>query len=243
MYNDGSDPAAQAFKPQAEARGWEGNELDVNRDIIVLANPEIANLPGWVIGLIAAGGLAAALSTAAGLLLAISSAVSHDLIKGRLNPNISEKGELMAARISMAVAIVVATWLGANPPGFAAQVVALAFGIAAASLFPALMMGIFSKRVNNVGATLGMLSGLIFTLVYIFIYKGWFFIPDTNNLADTPENWVLGISPMSIGAVGAVVNFAVAFAVSKVTAEPPVEIQELVESVRYPRGAGSAQDH
>jgi len=239
LYNDKNVD----FAATASERGWEGNEMVVNNDILVLANPEIANLPGWVIGLIAAGGLAAALSTAAGLLLAISSAVSHDLIKGRLNPNISEKGELMAARISMAVAIVVATWLGANPPGFAAQVVALAFGIAAASLFPALMMGIFSKRVNNVGATLGMLSGLIFTLVYIFIYKGWFFIPDTNNLADTPENWVLGISPMSIGAVGAVVNFAVAFAVSKVTAEPPVEIQELVESVRYPRGAGSAQDH
>lgn len=239
LYNDKNVD----FAATASERGWEGNEMGVNNDILVLANPEIANLPGWVIGLIAAGGLAAALSTAAGLLLAISSAVSHDLIKGRLNPNISEKGELMAARISMAVAIVVATWLGANPPGFAAQVVALAFGIAAASLFPALMMGIFSKRVNNVGATLGMLSGLIFTLVYIFIYKGWFFIPDTNNLADTPENWVLGISPMSIGAVGAVVNFAVAFAVSKVTAEPPVEIQELVESVRYPRGAGSAQDH
>ncbi|WP_199455901.1 MULTISPECIES: sodium:solute symporter family protein [unclassified Marinobacter] len=239
LYNDKNAD----FAATASERGWEGNEMVVNNDILVLANPEIANLPGWVIGLIAAGGLAAALSTAAGLLLAISSAVSHDLIKGRLNPNISEKGELMAARISMAVAIVVATWLGANPPGFAAQVVALAFGIAAASLFPALMMGIFSKRVNNVGATLGMLSGLIFTLVYIFIYKGWFFIPGTNNLADTPENWVLGISPLSIGAVGAVVNFAVAFAVSKVTAEPPVEIQELVESVRYPRGAGSAQDH
>ncbi|HBM50509.1 sodium:solute symporter family protein [Marinobacter sp. UBA3607] len=239
LYNDKNAD----FAATASERGWEGNEMVVNNDILVLANPEIANLPGWVIGLIAAGGLAAALSTAAGLLLAISSAVSHDLIKGRLNPNISEKGELMAARISMAVAIVIATWLGANPPGFAAQVVALAFGIAAASLFPALMMGIFSKRVNNVGATLGMLSGLIFTLVYIFIYKGWFFIPGTNNLADTPENWVLGISPLSIGAVGAVVNFAVAFAVSKVTAEPPVEIQELVESVRYPRGAGSAQDH
>ncbi|KRW82911.1 sodium:solute symporter family protein [Marinobacter sp. P4B1] len=239
LYNDKNAD----FAATASERGWEGSEMVVNNDILVLANPEIANLPGWVIGLIAAGGLAAALSTAAGLLLAISSAVSHDLIKGRLNPNISEKGELMAARISMAVAIVVATWLGANPPGFAAQVVALAFGIAAASLFPALMMGIFSKRVNNVGATLGMLSGLIFTLVYIFIYKGWFFIPGTNNLADTPENWVLGISPLSIGAVGAVVNFAVAFAVSKVTAEPPVEIQELVESVRYPRGAGSAQDH
>ena len=239
VYNDGNAD----FAATAAERGWEGNELSVNNDILVLANPEIANLPGWVIGLIAAGGLAAALSTAAGLLLAISSAVSHDLIKGRINPNITDKGELLAARISMAVAIVVATWLGANPPGFAAQVVALAFGIAAASLFPALMMGIFSKRVNNVGATLGMLAGLIFTLVYIFIYKGWFFIPGTNNLPDTAEFWVLGISPLSIGAVGALVNFAVAFGVSKVTAEPPVEIQELVESVRYPRGAGSAQDH
>jgi cation/acetate symporter len=243
MYNDGSDEAAQAFKPQAEARGWEGNELDVNRDIIVLANPEIANLPGWVIGLIAAGGLAAALSTAAGLLLAISSAVSHDLIKGSINPDITDKGELLAARISMAVAIVVATYLGANPPGFAAQVVALAFGIAAASLFPALMMGIFSKRINNTGAIAGMLSGLVFTLSYIFVYKGWFFIPGTANLADIPANWVFGISPLSIGAIGALVNFAVAFAVANATEEPPVEIQELVESVRYPRGAGQAQDH
>ncbi|SNB56521.1 cation/acetate symporter [Marinobacter sp. es.042] len=238
LYND-----SEAFAPTAEARGWNGNELVVNRDILVLANPEIANLPGWVIGLIAAGGLAAALSTAAGLLLAISSAVSHDLIKGSINPAISEKGELLAARISMAVAIVVATWLGANPPGFAAQVVALAFGIAAASLFPALMMGIFSKRVNNTGAIAGMLSGLTFTLVYIFVYKGWLFIPGTANLPDTPENWVLGISPLSIGAVGAIVNFAVAFIVSNATEEPPVEIQELVESVRYPRGAGQAQDH
>ncbi|WP_449286667.1 sodium:solute symporter family protein [Marinobacter sp. PE14] len=238
LYND-----SEAFAPTAEARGWNGNELVVNRDILVLANPEIANLPGWVIGLIAAGGLAAALSTAAGLLLAISSAVSHDLIKGSINPAISEKGELMAARISMAVAIVVATWLGANPPGFAAQVVALAFGIAAASLFPALMMGIFSKRVNNKGAIAGMLTGLAFTLAYIFVYKGWLFIPGTNNLADTPENWVLGISPLSIGAVGAIVNFAVAFIVSNATEEPPVEIQELVESVRYPRGSGQATDH
>ncbi|GED21262.1 sodium:solute symporter family protein [Halomonas halmophila] len=238
LYND-----SESFASTAEQRGWEGNELTVNNDILVLANPEIANLPGWVIGLIAAGGLAAALSTAAGLLLAISSAISHDLIKGAINPRISEKGELMAARISMSVAIIVATYLGANPPGFAAQVVALAFGIAAASLFPALMMGIFSKRVNNTGAISGMLSGLIFTLVYIFIYKGWFFIPGTNNLADTPENWVLGISPLSIGAVGAIINFAVAFSVSRMTPEPPQEIQDLVESVRYPKGAGAASNH
>ena len=238
LYND-----APSFQAEADARGWKGNELDVNRDILVLANPEIANLPGWVIGLIAAGGLAAALSTAAGLLLAISSAISHDLIKGSINPGITEKGELLAARISMAVTIVVATYLGANPPGFAAQVVALAFGIAAASLFPTLMMGIFSKRVNNTGAIAGMLCGLAFTLTYIFVYKGWLFIPGTANLADTPANWVFGISPLSIGAIGALVNFAVAFAVSNATEEPPVEIQELVESVRYPRGAAQAQDH
>lgn len=232
-----------AFEATAEARGWKGNELTVNNDILVLANPEIANLPAWVIGLIAAGGLAAALSTAAGLLLAISSAVSHDLIKGSINPGISEKNELLAARISMAVAIVVATYLGMNPPGFAAQVVALAFGIAAASIFPALMMGIFSKRVNNKGVICGMLAGLISTLVYIFMYLGWFFIPETNSLANTPDNWILGISPLSFGAVGAVINFAVAFAVSMVTEEPPEGIQELVESVRYPRGAGTAVDH
>ncbi|MBQ0761603.1 sodium:solute symporter family protein [Marinobacter psychrophilus] len=238
LYND-----TPAFEETAQSRGWNGNELEVNRDILVLANPEIANLPGWVIGLIAAGGLAAALSTAAGLLLAISSAVSHDLIKGSINPGITEKGELLAARISMAVAIVVATYLGANPPGFAAQVVALAFGIAAASLFPALMMGIFSKRVNNKGAIAGMLAGLAFTLTYIFVYKGWLFIPGTNNLADIPANWVFGISPLSIGAIGAVVNFAVAFGLSYATEEPPIEIQELVESVRYPRGAGEAKGH
>src|SRR6056297_2865708 len=165
---------APSFQDEADARGWEGNELVVNRDILVLANPEIANLPGWVIGLIAAGGLAAALSTAAGLLLAISSAISHDLIKGRFNPGISEKGELLSARVAMAAAIVVATYLGLNPPGFAAQTVALAFGIAAASIFPALMMGIVFPRINNVGASLGMLSGLLFTVIYIFIYKGWF---------------------------------------------------------------------
>ena len=223
--------------------GWAGNELDVNNDILVLANPEIAQLPPWVIGLIAAGGLAAALSTAAGLLLAISSAISHDLIKGHFNPNITDKGELRAARISMGIAIVIATYLGMNPPGFAAQVVALAFGIAGASLFPALMMGIFSKRVNNVGAIAGMLTGLLTTLVYIFVYKGWFFIAGTANLPDTEAFWLLGISPLSFGAIGAILNFVVAFAVSYATKAPPREIQDLVESVRYPRGAGGAVDH
>ncbi|MGO1282947.1 sodium:solute symporter family protein [Psychrobacter sp. AOP31-E1-50] len=223
--------------------GWAGNELDVNADILVLANPEIAQLPPWVIGLIAAGGLAAALSTAAGLLLAISSAISHDLIKRNLNPNITDKGELKVARITMGVAIVVATYLGMNPPGFAAQVVALAFGIAGASLFPALMMGIFSKRINNLGAIAGMLTGLISILLYIFVFKGWFFISGTANLPDTAEYWLFGISPLSFGAVGALLNFIVAFIVSYATKAPPLHIQELVESVRSPRGAGGAVDH
>ncbi|MFP6851512.1 MAG: sodium:solute symporter family protein [Pseudomonas sp.] len=239
MYND----AAPAFTPTAEARGWKGNELTVNNDILVLANPEIANLPSWVVGLIAAGAIAAALSTAAGLLLAISSAVSHDLIKNMINPKISEKNEMLAARISMAVAILLATYLGLNPPGFAAQVVALAFGIAAATLFPALMMGIFSKRVNNKGAIAGMLVGLVFTVVYIFLYLGWFFIPGTATFANTPDNWLFGISPLSIGTVGAVINFAVAYAVSLSTEAPPQEIQDLVESVRTPKGAGGALSH
>ncbi|MEZ5754992.1 MAG: sodium:solute symporter family protein [Paracoccaceae bacterium] len=225
-------------------RGLVGNEvLTVNNDIMVLANPEIAALPGWVVALVAAGALAAALSTAAGLLLAISSAISHDLIKGTINPNISEKGELLAARISMAFAIVLATYLGLNPPGFAAQTVALAFGLAAATIFPVLMMGIFSTRINKEGAIMGMLVGLIFTAVYIFIYKGWFFIPGTNNLPDTPDQYFFGISPLSIGTIGAVLNFATAFVVSSITKAPPKEVVELVESIRVPKGAGAAQAH
>ena len=239
MYND----ANPDFAETAAERGWEGNELTVNNDILVLANPEIANLPPWVIGLVAAGGIAAALSTAAGLLLAISSAISHDLIKKTIKPDISEKGEVMAARISMAAAILLATYLGLNPPGFAAQTVALAFGIAAASLFPVLMMGIFSVKMNDKGAIAGMLAGLITTLLYIFTYLGWLFIPGTNMLDNTPDNWLFGISPLSFGAVGAMINFAVAFSVAKVTDEPPAEIQDLVESVRYPKGAGGAVDH
>jgi len=238
-YNDGN---AEMQERAAEA-GWEGNELtNFNRDILVLANPEIANLPGWVIGLVAAGGLAAALSTAAGLLLAISSAVSHDLVKGRFAPNISEKGELMSARIAMAAAIVVASYLGLNPPGFAAQTVALAFGLAGASIFPALMMGIFTK-VNNKGAVAGMLTGLIVTLIYIFLHKGWFFIPGTNIFSDADP--LLGpIKSTSFGAVGAIINFAVAFIVSRSTDPIPEEINELVESVRVPKGAAAAAaDH
>jgi len=239
-YNDENEEYVQNV---AQAKGWNGNELTVNRDIMVLANPEIADLPNWVVAIVAAGGLAAALSTAAGLLLAISSAVSHDLIKGAINPRISERGELLAARISMAGAIVLATYLGLNPPGFAAQTVALAFGLAASSIFPAIMMGIFVKRINNAGAVAGMLSGLLFTLVYIFVYKGWLFLPGTNQLPDTPEFWVFGISPLSIGAVGAMLNFAVAYVVSNATEAPPEEIQDLVESIRIPRGAGAATDH
>jgi cation/acetate symporter len=224
--------------------GWVGNELTtVNNDIMVLANPEIAQLPGWVIALVAAGGLAAALSTAAGLLLAISSAISHDLIKGALNPNISEKGELLAARISMAFAIVLATWLGLNPPGFAAQVVALAFGLAAATIFPVLMMGIFSKTVTKEGAIVGMLVGLIATSVYIFLYLGWFFIPGTNMLPNTASAHFLGISPAGFGPVGALLNFVAAYAVSMVTKAPPREVQELIESIRVPKGAGAAVGH
>jgi cation/acetate symporter len=239
MYNDTN----ATFTPTATERGWNGNELTVNNDIIVLANPEIANLPGWVIGLIAAGAIAAALSTAAGLLLAISSAISHDLIKTLINPKISEKNEMLAARLAMTAAILLATWLGLNPPGFAAQVVALAFGLAAASLFPALMMGIFSKRVNSKGAVAGMLVGVISTAVYIFLYLGWFFIPGTASIPNTPDQWWMGISPQAFGAVGAMLNFAVAYAVSMATEAPPQEIQDLVESVRTPKGAGVALDH
>ncbi|WP_317055761.1 sodium:solute symporter family protein [Roseovarius rhodophyticola] len=235
-YND----ANEELQAKAAENGWEGNELtNFNRDILVLANPEIASLPGWVIGLVAAGGLAAALSTAAGLLLAISSAVSHDLLKGQLTPNMSEKSELLAARISMAAAIVVAVILGLNPPGFAAQTVALAFGLAAASIFPALMMGIFSTRINNVGAVAGMLAGLVVTLLYIFLHKGWFFIPDTNAFTDADP--LLGpVKSTSFGAIGAMVNFIVAYVVSGMTKETPQEIKDLVASVRVPRGAGTA---
>jgi cation/acetate symporter len=238
QYYNESNAAMQEL---AAERGWAGNELvTFNQDILVLANPEIAQLPGWVIALIAAGGLAAALSTAAGLLLAISSAISHDLVKSVFNPSISEKGELLVARISMAFAIALATWLGINPPGFAAQVVALAFGLAAATLFPTLMMGIFSKRMNAPGAIWGMIAGLVVTCAYLFTYLGVAFIPGTNLLANNADNWILGIPPTHFGPIGAAINFAVAYFVSRATAAPPQHIQDLVESVRIPRGAGAA---
>ena len=220
--------------------GWAGNELTVDRDIMVLANPEIARLPDWVIALVAAGGIAAALSTAAGLLLVISSSISHDLLKSTFAKGMTEKSELMAGRIAAAGAILIAGYLGYNPPGFVAEVVAFAFGLAASSLFPAIMMGIFAKRVNREGAIAGMLTGLIFTMGYIVYFKGIFIDPIGVN---TPANWLLGISPEGIGFVGMLLNFAVAFAVSKMTAAPPREIQDLVDYIRSPRGAKAAIDH
>ena len=211
------------------------NELvTLDNDILVLANPEIANLPNWVIALVAAGGLAAALSTAAGLLLAISSAISHDLLKRTLMPNISERQELMASRLAMAGAVLGAGYLGLNPPGFAAGTVALAFGLAAASLFPALLLGIFSKRVTREGAVLGMLAGIGVTLAYVFQHKGIIFIPGTSFLGDLPPHWFLGIEPNAFGVVGAIVNFGVTLTVSRLTAPPPDSVQQLVEDIRVP---------
>ena len=227
-YND----ANAEFNEEVAAYGWQGNELSVDRDIIVLANPEIARLPAWVIALVAAGGIAAALSTAAGLLLVISAAVSHDLIKRQFRPNLSERDELRAGRLSAAVAILLAGYLGFNPPGFVAQVVAFAFGLAAASLFPPIVMGVFSKRMNKEGAISGMLAGLLFTSLYIIAFRGigglspWF--------EDVADNWLFGISPEGIGVVGMLLNFAVAISVSSLTARPSQEVEALVERVRTP---------
>ena len=230
-YND----ANPAFAAQAEAFGWQGNELQVDRDIMVLANPEIAGLPNWVIALVAAGGIAAALSTAAGLLLVISAAVSHDLIKGIFVPGISEKKELLAGRIAAALAIFVAGYLGFDPPGWVAQVVAFAFGLAAASLFPVILLGIFFKRINKEGAIAGMLTGLLFTYGYIEFFKGlflkWAGAPWGENVA---ANWLFGISPEGIGVIGMCLNFVVAISVSLLTSPPPERIQHLVEHIRVP---------
>ena len=230
-------------KIQYSANADTNEMVKVDRDIMVLANPEIAQLPNWVIALVAAGGLAAALSTAAGLLLAISSAISHDLLKGVFMPDITEKQELNASRLAMAGAIALAGYLGFNPPDFAAGTVALAFGLAASSIFPVLMMGIFNKRVNKEGAIAGMIAGISVTLLYVFQHKGIMFVASTAFLGDMEPNWFLGIEPNAFGAIGAVVNFAVAFAVSKVTKEPPEHVQEMVESIRMPAGAGEAQSH
>ncbi|ACH66379.1 sodium:solute symporter family protein [Aliivibrio fischeri] len=217
--------------------GDERNEMDINRDIIVLASPELANLPNWVVALLAAGGLAAALSTAAGLLLVISTSISHDLLKKGFKPNMTDKQELLAARLAAIVAIVGAGYLGINPPGFVAQVVAFSFGLAAASFFPAIILGIFYKKMNKEGAIAGMVSGVTFTTAYIVYFK---FI---NPAASTPDNWWFGISPEGIGTLGMCVNFIVSIAVNKVTAEVPKDVQDLVESIRFPKGAGEAHDH
>jgi cation/acetate symporter len=222
----------------------EKNEMvKVDRDIMVLANPAIANLPNWVIALVAAGGLAAALSTAAGLLLAISSAISHDLMKGILTPNLSEKSELKAGRIVMTIAIIVSGYLGLNPPGFAAGTVALAFGLAASSIFPALMMGIFSTKMSGKAAIWGMVSGIGVTMLYVFQHKGIMFIPGTSFLGGMEPNWFFGISPNAFGVVGAIVNFAVAFTLLKFTGPAPRHIQALVENMRVPKGTGAAHAH
>ena len=206
---------------------------------MVLANPEIANLPNWVIALVAAGGLAAALSTAAGLLLVISSSVSHDLIKKVYNPNISEKGELMAARISAVGAVCVAGYFGIHPPDFVAAVVALAFGLAAASFFPAIVLGIFYKRMNKEGAVSGMIVGILIMLYYIIKFKfGWL----DETLPDKSE-WWFGISPEGFGSIAMLLNFVVSITVMKLTKEPPANVQAIVENIRIPSGASEASDH
>ena len=253
LHNSSYEQAPQWFSnwEQTGLVGWEDknddgimhysagsdNEVTVDRDIMVLANPEIANLPGWVIALVAAGGVAAALSTAAGLLLVISSAISHDVLKKTLMPNISEKQELLFARLAAAVAVCVAGLFGIYPPAFVAQVVAFAFGLAAASLFPALLLGIFYKPMNKEGAITGMLVGLIFTFSYIVYFK--FVSPQLN----TAEHWLFGISPEGIGFIGMLLNIICAFGISKITNPPPLEVQNLVDDIRIPAGAGIAHQH
>jgi cation/acetate symporter len=230
-------------KVQYTADATTNEMVKVDRDIMVLANPAIANLPNWVIALVAAGGLAAALSTAAGLLLAISSSVSHDLMKGVFVPDMSEKSELLAGRFTMTVAILLAGYLGMNPPGFAAGTVALAFGLAASSIFPALMMGIFSKKMSGRAAVAGMIAGIGVTMLYVFQHKGIMFYAPSAFLGDMEPNWFFGISPNAFGAVGALVNFGVAFVMLKVTGPAPAHIQQLVDNMRVPTGANAAHAH
>ena len=213
------------------------NELKVDKDIMVLANPEIARLPNWVVALVAAGGLAAALSTAAGLLLVISASVSHDLIKKMINPNISEKGELIAARISAIAAVSVAGYFGINPPDFVAATVALAFGLAAASFFPAIILGIFYKKMNKEGAIAGMVTGMLFMLYYMLKFKFDKFG------GGTKEDWWFGISPEGFGTIAMLINFTVSIIISSFTPDPPAEIQDLVENIRIPSGSGNAHNH
>ena len=236
---DGDARTAVGARAVTNANPANPNELYVDRDIMVLANPEIANLPGWVIALVAAGALAAALSTAAGLLLVISASVSHDLIKKVVNPDISEKGELIAARLSAVAAVCVAGYFGINPPGFVAAVVALAFGLAAASFFPAIILGIFYKRMNKEGAVAGMVVGITAMLLYMIKYKlGWF-----DDVLPGSDEWWFGISPEGFGSVAMLLNFVVSLVVCRFTAPPPLEVQEIVENIRIPSGAGEASGH
>lgn len=240
-YNDKSKD--EAFLAEAEAKGLKGSELTIDNDIMVLANPEIAKLPNWVIALVAAGALAAALSTAAGLLLVISSSVSHDLIKKMINPDISEKGELWAARGAAAVAVVIAGYFGINPPGFVAAVVALAFGLAAASFFPAIILGIFHKKMNKEGAISGMVVGMLLMLYYMLKFKFGMFDGGKDAVAGLKDSWWFGISPEGFGTIAMIVNFAVALVVSKFTPETPADVQDIVEHIRIPSGAGEAHSH
>lgn len=237
-YNDNSKDAA--FLAAEAAKGNKGSELTIDKDIMVLANPEIANLPNWVIALVAAGALAAALSTAAGLLLVISASVSHDIIKKMINPNISEKGELWAARIAAAAAVIIAGYFGINPPGFVAAVVALAFGLAAASLFPAIILGIFDKKMNKEGAIAGMVVGLLLMIYYMLKFKFGLFDGGKDAVAGLKEGWWFGISPEGFGTIAMIVNFAVAFTVKSFTPAPPQDVQDIVEHIRIPSGAGEA---
>ncbi|MCB1123265.1 MAG: VC_2705 family sodium/solute symporter, partial [Verrucomicrobiae bacterium] len=226
QYYSESNPK---FAAEAAAKGWKGNEVIVDRDIMVLANPEIARLPNWVVALVAAGGLAAALSTAAGLLLVISSAVSHDLLKRIIMPNISEKHELTAARFAAGAAVVVAGYFGVNPPDYVASVVAFAFGLAASSFFPVLVLGIFSKRMNKEGAIAGMIVGIVFTAAYIIYFK--FINPE----ASTPDNWWFGISPEGIGTLGMVINFIVSVVLCRFFPPPPESVQKMINEIRIPK--------
>jgi len=227
-----SDGTMQYFGDAAGQKESQQNEITVDRDIIVLANPEIAKLPNWVIALVAAGGLAAALSTAAGLLLVISTSISHDLLKKVLMPQIVERQELLYARLAAGTAVIIAGYFGINPPGFVAQVVAFAFGLAASSFFPIIILGIFYKRMNKEGAIAGMVTGILFTAGYIIYFK---FI---NPAANSSENWLFGISPEGIGSIGMLINATVALLVSKVTPAPPEEVQKMVEDIRIPESMG-----
>jgi len=239
-YNDKNTEYAENV---AAAKGWEGNELTIDNDIMVLANPEIAKLPNWVIALVAAGGLAAALSTAAGLLLVISTSVSHDLLKKQFKPDMTEKQELLWARIAAAFAVCIAGYFGINPPGFVAAVVALAFGLAAASFFPAIILGIFSKRMNKEGAIAGMIVGISLMTWYMLKFKFGIFDGGKSAVAALEADWWFDISPEGFGTIAMIVNFIVSIIVSRFTPAPPESVQGIVEDIRIPSGVGEAHEH